>query len=251
MVLKAFFDDSGTHANSLITAIGGFVLGEAALGRAEADWGKLIDEYRQHGVTWYHAPDVASGTNEWISVPSTVRALTPMRFAKILGAYRHVPIWAAVVNEDFWNFATPEFLNAYPTPFDLCYEEALRQTYRFSVRSGNAEPIVPLFSLQTEHAQRMVDRYNEARATTDLGTHLGPIAFDTARASAPLQMADLLANQFYHEWIAREYPVEPVWSTNPVLEEATKANGAPFGGCYSLHGMRGAVERFMRTGKAS
>lgn len=251
MVLKACFDDSGTHANSLITALGGYVAGAAAWTGAEARWAAALADYRQHGVTWYHAPDVRAGHKEWAGVPSGVRELTPMLFARALGASDLMPVWSAVVNEDFWNFATPEFLAAYPTPFDLCYHEALRQLYRFAVNNGNVDPIVPLFSLQTEHAQRMMDRYEIASADTDLGQYLGPISFDNPRRNLPLQMADLLAHEFYHEWIAREYAVDPVWSTSPVLAEAVRARDAPYGGCYSGNGMRLAVERFMTAQQAS
>ena len=194
-LLKAFFDDSGTHGDALITALVGYVASSSASTAAETEWADTLADYRQHGVTWYHATDVTGGKNEWAGVPSSVRHLTPMRFAKILGASNLMPIWTAVVNEDFRKFATPEFLADFPTPFDLCYEEALRQMYRFAVDNHLAMRIAPMFSLQDSHAPRMLERYRIAKSQTDLREYLQAIGFDDPRTVLPLQMADLVANK--------------------------------------------------------
>jgi hypothetical protein len=60
-----------------------------------------------------------------------------------------LPVWAAVVNKDWNSYVTSEFLKVFPTPFDLCYDQIIRQLYVWSATNSNVNPIAPVFSIQT------------------------------------------------------------------------------------------------------
>ena len=122
--------------------------------------------------------------------------------------------------------------------------------YGFAIDNHLAMRIARVFSLQRLRRSAHDGAIQDREVETDLGEYLQAIGIDDPRTVLPLQMADLVANEFYHEWIAIEYDANAVW-TRPVLAEATKAYPAPYGACYSGEGMRLAVERHARAKKAA
>ena len=53
-MLKAFFDETGTHDGSAITGLGGFVGTADAWDRLEQKWWAVLREYADKGVRWLH-----------------------------------------------------------------------------------------------------------------------------------------------------------------------------------------------------
>ncbi|MBS0234400.1 MAG: hypothetical protein JSR99_13055 [Proteobacteria bacterium] len=244
-MVRAFFDDSGTHADSRVTAIGGFVASEKDIAALEAQWADTLADYHQYGVTWFHAVDVANCKEEWEKVSLHVCRDAPMRFATAMSKDSYQPIWAAVVNEDFYRYATPEYLARFPTPFDLCFDYAMGALYYWA-KGVNAPKVTPMIA-HGEYNQRVSDVHKRYRADGDFSDYIGLLAIDSPRAVMPLQMADLLAYEFYNWWRETEYPVDRHRLVDrPVLWRAISRNSmtASLGGCFSGGGMKSAVERF-------
>lgn len=243
--LRAYFDDSGTHGESLITTISGFVAPTKVWENAERDWRVALADYKdRYGVTWYHATDVYNWDGEWRAAPLDVCRAAPMQFAAILAKQNVLPVWSAVVNEDFYKYATPEFLDLFPAPFDLCFHEAMGQLYRWGRQELNAPLVVPLVA-HGDYAERIRAAHARYRNDGDFSQYIGPIAFDSPRCIIPLQTADLLAYEFYHWWKDTEYPRDPrSYIDRPVLHKAIERNhSVQLGGCYSGDGMHLAVTR--------
>lgn len=174
-------------------------------------------------------------------------------FANALSKVRLTPIWAAVVNEDFRAFATPEFLIRYPTPLDLCYEQVMRQMYRWAAKENIGDPVLPVFSTQVSHANRMIEAYERWGSLTDISGFFGAISFASYRQVIPLQCADLISSETAKTWESREYSDgSSKWQFSRVLDKAVGEYGnLLYGGCYAETGMKVAVKRFMETLKAS
>lgn len=247
-MLQAYFDDSGTHGESLITVISGFVATTNSWTDVQGDWLAALEDYKsRYGVTWYHACDVENWKGEWGKVPLDACRTASMRFASVLSKHRIMPVWAAVVNEDMEKYATSEFLERFQTPFDLCFHEAMGQLYWWSKQRAKETMINP-FVAHGDYEDRLNAAHRSYLQDGDFSNYIGPISFDSPRRVIQLQAADLIAYQFYHYWSEMEYPAQPnVWTNFPVLEMAVKNIGhAAPGGCYSGDGMRLAVERFMQ-----
>lgn len=241
--LQAYFDDSGTHSNSLVTAIGGYVGASRTWDAVQIKWSEILSDYERYGVSWFHAADIERRDGEWRSVPSNARLDAPMRFAACLGKHKLIPVWAAVVNEDFYRYATPEYLARFPDPFQLCFHEAMGQTYHWAKETG-APRVVPM-AAHGDYAANLLRAHERYRADGDFSNYVGPIAFDSPRLVTPLQTADLVAHAYYNWWRETEYPSTPyAWKPSPVLDAATKRKPG-LGACYSGNGMKRAVERFM------
>jgi hypothetical protein len=246
-MLRAYFDDSGTHGESLITAISGFMAPANVWHRVERDWLEALADYRsRYGVTWYHAADVANWQGEWRGAPLNVCRAAPMQFAAVLGKANVLPVWAAVVNDDYKQYATPEFIARFPTPFDLCFHEAMGQLYRWCKENLNATRVIPSVA-HGDYLGRVVAAHRRYRGDGDFSEYIGPLVIDTPQSVVPLQAADLLAYEFYQWWKDTEYPSDPSsFKGRPTLDKAIERNAAAMrGACYSGNGMRLAVVRFM------
>jgi hypothetical protein len=53
-LLKAFFDETGTHQGSPITGIGGFVGPCETWQQLEPQWAGVLAEFADKGVRWFH-----------------------------------------------------------------------------------------------------------------------------------------------------------------------------------------------------
>jgi hypothetical protein len=169
-----------------------------------------------------------------------------MQFASVLGGANLLPIWAAVVNEDYERYATPEFRVRFPTPFDLCFHEAMGQLYWWCKETLNAVRVMPCVA-HGDYTERITNAHKRYLADGDFPEYIGSLLIDSPRRVVPLQAADLLAYEFFHWWRDTEYTdgaSHP--KQRPVLYKAMQRNeAAARGACYSGNGMRLAVERFM------
>ena len=59
VVLGAYFDESGTHANPLIFSFAGYLFTIQRLRKFERDWAIVLSEF---GVPAFHASDLENGT---------------------------------------------------------------------------------------------------------------------------------------------------------------------------------------------
>ena len=191
-MVRAYFDDSGTHGESLITTISGFVAGEKTWTALEAAWDDVLSDYRNlYGVTWYHATDVANWKGEWAAAKLDDCRGAPSRFATVLSKQDVLPVWAAVVNEDFYRYATPEFLSRFPKPFDLCFHQAMEQLYRWA--AGVDAPLVAPVIAHGDYVARVSAAHAQYRDFGDFSSRIGPLIVDSPRKLIPLQAADLLS----------------------------------------------------------
>lgn len=242
--LEVYFDDSGTHGESLITTISGFMAPTNTWKQVEAGWLGVLQEYKsRYGITWYHATDVANWREEWAKAPLNVCRDAPMVFATVLSKSNVLPIWSAVVNEDFERYATPEFRTSFPTPFDLCFYEAMVQLHRWCKETLNATHVLPCIA-HGDYMQRISDAHDRYLTDGDFAEYIGPLLVGSPRRVVPLQTADLLAYEFYHWWKDTEYPAERTYIDRPVLYRSIQRNEpAMRGACYSGEGFKYAVER--------
>jgi hypothetical protein len=56
-LLRAYFDDAGTHRRSEVTSIGGLIGTAEAWTELEADWGDVLDRFKEYGLKAFHAYD--------------------------------------------------------------------------------------------------------------------------------------------------------------------------------------------------
>jgi hypothetical protein len=70
-LLRAYFDESGIHAGSLVVAIGGYVGTKDAWSEIEPKWQSVLDDYADKGVRcfiWLTASHRRGSSNSSISL---------------------------------------------------------------------------------------------------------------------------------------------------------------------------------------
>ena len=240
-MLKAYSDHSGTCVGSSITAIGGFVATPWVWQSAEAAWRSVLADYSQYGVTWFNPVECATGTGQFERVTLPLRNLTRMRLAKTLLKYELLPVWAAVVNKDWNTCVTSEFLRVFPRPFDLCYDQIIRQLYLWSASKSNVNPIPPVFSIQTSDGDGVQEDHEWYLEHSGACERVSELTFECPSRIVPLQMAGLLAHAFHQELFERPEPKSVVsW---PPRSAAAEFGAISNGVCFSGPAMKAAVER--------
>jgi hypothetical protein len=242
-VLWAYFDDAGTHASSEVTTIGGLLGTKAAWTALEADWQIVINDFREYGLTAFHAYDCEEGLGEFASFPVEIRHAISARFARLVAQHSDLRIfWSSCVNAAWDEAADAAFKQRYISPFGLCFEFCVQQTARWCVNYAGGTPVSLIFSEQTNFRDRINDvfrYYVGAKAYAPLRT----LTFGSYRDLIPLQAADQIATEMNRYWRAAELNPEKL-ALRPEIVELERGRGLHLGGCYDRLGIANAVRQY-------
>ena len=254
-MLKAYFDESGTGGEGVVTAIAGFVGTADAWEVVEAGWFDLLKPLAEWGVSWFHMTDCVAGRGEFERVPSSVRSALIAGLTGVIARAAVVPVWAGVNLAEFERLVKPgsPFQKRYPRPYDLCFDEVVRQVCEWSHDYAGASRVALTFGATS---QRQDDRSEETlttwRSHPKFGGVLGPLAFDDPRQLVPLQAADLYVHQLTAEQNTLENGTFNVWksfSDRPIPQFIAHHTRMPVGGLYGETGLLLAIQEFERVGR--
>jgi hypothetical protein len=238
---RAYFDDSGTHKESAVSALGGYVGSREAWLAIEQPWADILAEYWDKGVRWFHMADCLAQEDQFarIDKPSVNYIIT--RLSKILGAQLGLqPMFSAVVQDD-WDVVTDAaFLKRFPNPIDLCFDDLVRSLAEWSAKNASGELVAPLFAVGDYGRHGKLYEAEPWYRNT-----LGTLGFDYPSRVIPLQAADLLANQIRFD-IEKRANLTVTGPTNAL----NWATGGRFvmGHWFDAETLDLAVRRFNETG---
>ena len=249
-MLRAYFDESGTHGGPVATSIAGYVATGAAWSAFDADWEKELGRYAGHGVTTFHMAECLAGQGEYVRLDCYWRNQHILDMGRVLARHDLQPVWSAVVAEDWSTVSDPDFLARYPKPFDLCFEHTLVQLWEWAQANTGGETVAPMFALQKEYLGRMRDVGAAYLASEWYGQFLAPIAFGLPSQVRPLQAADFMAHETSEHVRHLEYDVLTIRNAGPryAYDLATKFRGRHVGGYFDAKALAVTVRRFKETG---
>lgn len=194
-LLKGFFDETGPHKGGAITGIGGLVGAADDWTLIEEPWQGVLDEYASKGLRWLHTTEAVTQRGQFacIDKPGVNYILTQL--SQTLGRHELTPFFSAVVTDDWHVLTDSQFLERFPTPIDLCFENLVQTLWKWGHAHARGELIVPMFAYSTEFAPRMAELGRVYGAHDWYSRILGPIAFGRPQQVIPLQAADLLVHQ--------------------------------------------------------
>ncbi len=249
VLLNAYFDESGTHAASTITAIAGYVASKDVWSALERQWTNEIGLFADKGVSAFHMHDAILGEGEYAHVEHFHRMAHIKRLSELLrdSDIHAIGVW--VDNNDWDAVVTdPKFLSAFPTPYDLCFEHIVRWLRGWSKQRAGGEHIVPMFAYHPEYSPRTSRLYGAQNWYRDV---LGAIAFDYPARVPALQTADFVAHQLRydaHHISYDELTLANMGATR-AFANATAKNGTSMFRGYDAGALPGAVKRFSETGR--
>jgi hypothetical protein len=194
--------------------------------------------------------DWAAGKGDCALLDTPKRNYMLVQLSDILASSDVEPIWAGV-NNPAWSLLTfeeEEFKKRYPIPYDLCFDEAVSQLWRWARHAVDGSPVSVIVAAQSKNNdKRSAEIYEAWRRHPRAGEFLGTLSFAFASEVIPLQAADMLAYEISHEWATVEF--EKIgWHNNfgirPLLDKITTNRSPHRGGLYGEQGLRTAIARF-------
>lgn len=249
-MLRAYLDESGTHDGSAVVSIGGLIGSKVEWEALEPPWDAVLSEYAERGVKTWHTSDAIHQNEEFAGVdkPGVNHIMTQL--SQLLGSRQLAAISSAVVVDD-WNAVVRDkaFLERFPTPFALCFEDIVRGLSLWARDNAGGERVAPVFAYRSEYATGNGlggDVLKMYGAQPWYKNTLAGLGFDWPAQCIPLQAADLIAHQMNWDIQARARGTGAM-RTN-ALEWAT-------GGKY-VHGhwfkadqLKLTMQRFAETGE--
>ena len=248
-MIRAYFDDSGTHWQSDVTAIGGFIGHAADWDAFEADWQAVLDDVRAYGITAFHATDCLAGKGDFVRLQgkSEVCSAISRRFARVIGKHSKIRfVWATVLNPDWDDVVDEPFRERYEKPFGLCFEWCVTQLTHWARRYGGGRPVDLVCSEQNDFQERMHEIYRWY-TNAKLWAPLSSLTFASYRSHLPLQAADQGATEIMRYWRDAKFSRSAMESgrrMRPELKAIADGQGLHLGGCYDKSALRNAVRSY-------
>jgi hypothetical protein len=255
-MLRAYFDESGTHGEAYVTSIAGYVATKEVWQAVEAGWNDVLGYYRERTpVRAFRASECLAepGRGQFATLDQFHRLAIAKRLSEVLGGSEVWPIWCAVVVDDWQAVAPADFRQRYKKPFDLCFEHVMVQLWSWMQRQTNGEKVSPMFAHQTEYAPIMAEVEKAYRSDEGYRAVIGPIAFGWPEEVLPLQAADLMAHEASEYWRHVVYDEARLWNMGArrlMLNIIEKNGWTGRGGCYDAEGLATAIRRFRENGSA-
>ena len=202
VMLEAYLDESGTHKNSPIMCIAGYVLEPAQCLKLDEAFAEVL---REHNLEFFHMGDCAHGAKAFKKVPKPTRIAIARRMIETIKLRVRVGVAFSIAEADY-DFVVPErhrdFLGS---AYTFC-AQALFQTIAFWADAQKiVEPIAYFFEsghANQPEANRFLNYIMNNPAWDDLRKlyRYRSHTFANKRDLRPLQAADILAWQWLQNY---------------------------------------------------
>jgi hypothetical protein len=217
MTITAYFDESGIHAGSSVTVLGGFLGPDSAWSELDRNWRATLQKF---DLSFFHAVECEQGTGEFLGKhPEPIRAYIAQQFAQIICDAGLQIIGSAFVVDD-WRATTPEQLKQrFPSAYIFCFEFCMQKLARWSREESTGEPVRMVFAEQNDYESKALEMHHIYAQSSYFGSAIGDASFAPMKRTPALQAADLLCYETYQR--AKAGPAAPVRRILRTLIEGT------------------------------
>lgn len=193
-VLKAYFDESGTHEGARITSVGGYLFEPEPLRRFNREWKRALDKAE---VEFFHMAEFGhlGGPFKGISM-KRANILQATALTTIKRRVRQGFV-VALSEREYRVAATPEWRAWYGSTAYLACVQFICQAVGYYVTReyGPAEPVAYVFEGGAPHMQEAADKMVLMSTRPDMkaSSHFHSGVFADKKTASALQAADILA----------------------------------------------------------
>lgn len=246
-LLRAYFDESGTHGGSKVTGVAGFVGPEAEWTALESEWESELARFSDitgKPITELHAYDCVNGQDFWFGIDRAIREAYYLRLAPVLVKYKRLRGIAISVEVDDWdNQTTPEFRRRFDSPYQLCAEHCFQQLVSYTKNKANGSQSALLFAEHPKYTGRIEGifrHYMSNKAWADVKT----LAFASPKDCTPLQCSDMMSYEAYRYWERIERGDLSFAHDRDAFKVLADAGHFSWSACYGGLGLRNAVAKY-------
>jgi hypothetical protein len=211
-VLFAYLDESGTHAQSPVAMIGGFVASSELWARLEPDWTAVLDTFE---IPYFHASECEAGDGIYQNLSRTLRELLSSGLSQVIAKHKPTAIYTAITRAHF-NETRARGVEAFESPYHACFEFCLQQIAQWSKDNADGEPIALVFAEQEEYEDQARVLYELYRKNRRWGKELVSLAHSQPKKLPALQAADLIVYEKTRHEVERR--ANPNAKLRPAIE---------------------------------
>jgi Protein of unknown function (DUF3800) len=200
LMLAGYFDDSGTHAGSLVVAVGGCVAREEQWLEFTAAWKEALDS---EGVRAFHATDLASGYGDFTGWDQARKQRFIQALAAVMKRYAKTAIAGLVIAQDYdsvipeWALKSAAFGDKYNFCFQMCVGLAMAWAEGLNPPMPKDDQLAFIFDQQPKREGLTRDSYHAIKTFRDADDKMGSLTFADGKRFLPLQAADFIAYEAY------------------------------------------------------
>jgi Protein of unknown function (DUF3800) len=196
MMVNAYFDESGTHVNSSVACVAGYLYEAEQALILDCEWREALAQF---GLTHFHAVDCTHARKEFVGLAPRDRDELVSRLIGIIRRRMAVGIAVSLSDSDFGavDLGDWRFDGAYP----LCAMWVLAGVVAWAEKHQYSGKISYFFEKGHRHqtqTQSAIDMLH-ARPSGERYLRFHSVTFAGKKDIRPLQTADVLAYEWYRE----------------------------------------------------
>ena len=201
-MITAYFDDSGTDAETQVCSVGGYLATVDQWNRFIPRWQELLSEY---DVQQMHRTDLETWHGEFTKDRGwepTRRKNFLKKAHRIIKDFTYTPIGSAVVKKDFEDILPEPIKKFFGGEYGWCAHECILAVSNWSDRAKHHEPIEWIFEEGTKGSGQIIYYLQRCSETPTISqmTRVKRNGWSfKSKAIIPLQAADVVAYEIYKQ----------------------------------------------------
>ena len=201
-VLRAYFDDSGTHRDSRVVVIGGCVAREKQWEEFGREWSEMLTYF---GIKEFHSVDLQAFQGDFEGWNEDRRRQLIARTMEIGQHWAKSSFVSAVVRADYQD-VVPNWAKesaAFGDEYNFCFQMSIGRIDKWIDQLDPPMPpsdqIAFVFDQQPKRIGVTRDTYSAIKKFRDRDRRMGALAFVSGEQFLPLQFADFIAYEAYKQ----------------------------------------------------
>jgi hypothetical protein len=247
MALRAYFDESGTHSDAGVTGVAGFIGPAEEWTKLEEEWEEELERFAKdtgHNIKDFHAYECEHGQEFWFGIDRSIREAYYQRLARVLVKHTQLMGISFSIENDQWNaFATPEFMDRYSSPYQLCAESCFQQVASYSTNRAAGSAVALVFAEHSTYSKHIQEAFSYYMSNK-VWSHINSFTTASPKDCTPLQAADMLSYESYRYWGEISKGNMGNMTDRPAWRILADAGHFETSACYGGQGLMNAVNRF-------
>lgn len=197
-MLTAYFDDSGTHADSRVAVIGGWCGTEAQWSAFDAEWTAKLQEPLpgKPPIRQFHLSHCAAGEGEFAKYAPAERDAVRFDFREIILKHKLTGIAAMISRFDWDDLVTGKVREVMGTAEEACALRCADRAVEWARQRYPEDPYLIIVFDKGRESQSMRKLAQGIANAHRYNPHVG-VAFLPVEKYTPLQAADIIATESY------------------------------------------------------